>query len=55
MTQASPLRRKRAFDFYGDGMGEVLTEDGRALRPKDAKCREFRKRRLGRKPKKARR
>jgi hypothetical protein len=54
VTQASPLRRKRAFDFYGDGMCEVITEDGKSIRPKDARCREFRKRRNGRKPRRKR-
>ena len=51
--QSSPLRIKRAFSFYGDDMGQILTEDGRSIRRKDSHERRF-KRRNGRKPRRPR-
>ena len=37
--QQSIPRRKRVWDFYSDGMGALLFEDGTVRRPKDAKDR----------------
>ncbi len=60
--QASTPRHKRVFSYYGDDMGQVLTEDGRCLRPGDGRGmrgryhnRALNKRNRGKKPRSRRR